>query len=51
LGRELRQQGIEAEFFVLDWRLGHLLAGRPRGSGRPPGGRGRPGATFRTMDF
>src|SRR6516164_728872 len=30
LGRELRQQGIEAEFFVLDWRLGHLLAGRPR---------------------
>ena len=29
LHRELRRQGIEAEFFVLDWRLNHLLVGRP----------------------
>lgn len=29
LRRELRRQGIEAEFFVLDCRLSHLLAGRP----------------------
>jgi SAM-dependent methyltransferase len=34
--QELRGQGIEADFFVLDRRLKHLQAGRPRSDGLHP---------------
>jgi SAM-dependent methyltransferase len=36
LRRELRKQGVAADFFVLDCRLCHLLAGRPDAPGVHP---------------